>query len=208
VGTSFEKAPRQCERSLNILKDLSGRSWGGDRTAMLRLFRSRVPWKKIMATSCMAPPRSPNCLSSSLPSFYGCVSITNCNYLSYHRVTLIYIYIYVCVFLCVRSRACVDAVINNHFKHKPQFIFQQMNLFSKLFFLDCVKIPYCNIHILLINIIGSYRFDTFQSVSLRHYAFISIRFGQFYLKVHRMVHYHHCEICCCILLANVSILDL
>jgi hypothetical protein len=31
-----------CERSLNILRVLSGASWGGDRTIMLRLYRSLV----------------------------------------------------------------------------------------------------------------------------------------------------------------------
>jgi hypothetical protein len=31
-----------CERSLNVLRVLSGASWGGDRTVMLRLYRSLV----------------------------------------------------------------------------------------------------------------------------------------------------------------------
>jgi hypothetical protein len=32
----------KCERSLNVLKVLSGKSWGGDRTVMPRLYRSLV----------------------------------------------------------------------------------------------------------------------------------------------------------------------
>jgi hypothetical protein len=35
----------KCERSLNVLKVLSGRSWCGDRTVMLRLYRSLVRFK-------------------------------------------------------------------------------------------------------------------------------------------------------------------
>lgn len=40
----------ECELSLNILKNLSGRSWGGDGTVMLRLclshMRSKIDWQR------------------------------------------------------------------------------------------------------------------------------------------------------------------